>query len=122
MAGEGPGTFPPRSAPAPTRTASGGRRCVRVGPVGRIDQPGPSTMSITHPPDRPRSGDDSPLDPVAVLLWLGLVGALGAGLVLAGLSLHLAQQLTAVAFVLVAVGLTLRSATNGIVLLFLLPP
>jgi O-antigen ligase len=79
-------------------------------------------MSIARLLANLRPDDDAPPDPVAVVLALGLVGVAGAGLVLGGVPLRLAQPLTAAAFLLVSVGLIVRSTANGIVLLFLLPP
>jgi O-antigen ligase len=62
------------------------------------------------------------LHPVALVGGLALVALLAVALSLAGVSLHRAQQLTALAALAFFVAVVWRSHVNGLVLLFLLPP
>jgi O-antigen ligase len=62
------------------------------------------------------------LDPVVLVVCLGLIAVLAVSLSLAHVPPHRAEQVTAIVVVLFFLGSVLLSSTNGIVLLFLLPP
>jgi O-antigen ligase len=62
------------------------------------------------------------LDPVVLVVCLGLIAVLAVSLSLAHVPPHRAQQVTAIVVVLFFLVSVLLSSTNGLVLLFLLPP